>query len=348
MNPRERTAVALTAFDPSALTTRPRRSRLCRALRVVTVTAVMLLAVGQIIDFATARPGVGYWRSAEDRARYVTAYDDAMADLPTPDAVLDVPTAYGTVRVIRWGPDDGSIPVLLLPGRGSGIPMWGENLPGLIDGRTVYALDAVGDAGMSTQSVPLSDPKGQADWIAEALHGLGIERAHIVGHSFGGASAALLAVHHPKVVASLALIEPIMVIEGMPASIYLWSAVLMLPGPQSWKDRALAEIGGTSVADVQARTPISRMIDAGTTGYSAQLPMPMTLTDEQWQELDMPVRVDLGGHSELAGGQRSADRISSLLQEAEVTVWPGGTHSLPMNEHERIDAQLLGFWDEVE
>ena len=48
--------------------------------------------------------------------------------------------------------------------------MWGENLPGLLAaGRTVVAVDAVGDAGMSVQTAPLRNATDQAAWIEQAL-----------------------------------------------------------------------------------------------------------------------------------------------------------------------------------
>ncbi|XKK39557.1 alpha/beta fold hydrolase [Nocardiopsis sp. ARC36] len=128
------------------------------------------------------------------------------------------------------GRAEGGLPVVLLPGTRSGAPMWGENLTHWIGRRTVYAMDAVGDAGMSTQSVPFSSFDEQAAWVEQTLAGLGLERAHVVGHSFGGAIAATHALAHPGRVASLTLLEPVMVLHGLPASTYLWSVLLFLPG----------------------------------------------------------------------------------------------------------------------
>ena len=118
--------------------------------------------------------------------------------------------------------------------------------------------------------------------------------------------------------------------------------------PQSWQDRALAEIGGTTTDDVAERSPMSVMISEATQGYTAALPMPRTLTDDQWRSLTMPVRLDIGGESALAGGPGAAERVTRLVSQAEVTVWPGGTHSLPMDEADALGRELLDFWDASE
>lgn len=51
-------------------------------------------------------------------------------------------------------------------------------------------------------------PSGQADAIAKLLTALSIERAIIVGHSFGGAISASFAVRHPKKTAGLLFLAP--------------------------------------------------------------------------------------------------------------------------------------------
>lgn len=308
------------------------------------IALVGLLALGKVSDLVRAEPQVGQWRSEAARARYAKAYDEVMAGLPRPDDRRTVPTSFGLVHVVTWkGPQPGA-PVVLLPGHSSGAPMWADNLPAWIGKRTVHALDPLGDAGMSAQTTPLTSPEDQAQWMSEVITALGSPRVHVVGHSFGAANAAVLASRHPEQVASLTLLEPVFVIQRPPASLLLWSSVLLLPTPQSWRDHALARIGGTSVEEVRKRTPMSEMIDAASTGYRSSMPTPLRLSDEDWRLLDMPVRVDLGGASTLSGKDQAAERIRGLLPEAAVKVWAGSGHSLPMDEKDQIGAELLAFW----
>lgn len=156
---------------------------------------------------------------------------------------------------------------MLVPGRASGTPMWNELLATLPTNRPIYALDAIGDAGLSTPTVP-----------------------------------------------------------------------------QAWKDRGLAALGGTSVGDVQERTAISEMIDAGSSGYSAALPTPRVLTDDQLHSLTMPVYVAIASNSSLAGGTKAASRAKKLLPRARVRTWENTTHSLPFQAAEPLGLELAEFW----
>lgn len=287
-------------------------------------------------------PAVGAWRSAEGRDAYLEAYDDVLATMPEPEERLDVGTSYGTVHVARFGEGDG-IPVLLMPGWGSGIPMWRDNLPAWVSERTVYAVDALGDAGRSTQTVPLDSPRSQAAWVSETIFELGLESVHVVGHSFGGWSAANLALHHPDQVATLTLFDPVQVFSTFRWQIYVWSIPASVPVlPQSWRDEALARIGGEE--DLDRSDPMTRMIDAGTQHYVSRRPFPDQLTDEQLRTLSMPVYAAMAGDSSvLADPAAAVERGRELVPDLSIDVWSDATHSLPMEDPERVGREVLTF-----
>lgn len=316
-----------------------------RWLRRTAVVVVCVLAGFQVIGWFTSSPQVAHFRSAADRDAYAEAYQEALAAMPAPSRALDIETSFGTVRVYEWlGPDSSGAPVVLLPGRGSGVPMWSENLSEMLKHRTVYALDAIGDAGMSTQSVPITDAADQAEWIDDALAGLGIDRAHVVGHSFGAASAAALALHHPERVATLSLLEPAFVLGWPPLGTLLWSVPASMTFlPQSWRDTAVAKIAGEDPADFDSDDPVARMITLGGTGYSAELPTPSPLSDEQLRSLDMPVYVALADTSTITQGADSLSK-AELIPNVTAEVWPNTTHSLPMQVPKPLAEKLAAFW----
>ncbi|MBS4102370.1 alpha/beta fold hydrolase [Tsukamurella paurometabola] len=302
------------------------------------VTAVAALAAVGAYLVRDPSP-VGYWRSAQARADYYAQYERAFRNLPPPTETRDVRTGFGVVRAYRFGaPHPGVAPILLVPGRSSGVPMWADMLARLAD-RDVVAVDALGDSGLSVQDRPLAGAGDQADWLAEALTGLGIDRAHLFGHSFGAWSAANLAVRHPDRVATLTLSEPILVFAGLRWQMYVATLPSALPFlPESWRRKGLGYIGGAGDADAVG-TPIGAMVDAGAAGYRAALPTPAQPDDAALARLTMPVFVGLGGRSAVTDTAAAADRARTL-PNATVRVWPDGTHSLPMEYPDELLAEL--------
>jgi pyruvate dehydrogenase E2 component (dihydrolipoamide acetyltransferase) len=97
-------------------------------------------------------------------------------------------------------------PVLLLHGYGGDINIWVFNQETLAEvGRTVYALDLPGH-GQSSKDVGEGNLGSFVDAVAGFMDEMGIEKAHLVGHSMGGAVAGSFALAHPDRVASLVLI----------------------------------------------------------------------------------------------------------------------------------------------
>lgn len=324
--------------------TEPKRRRWPVALLAI-LAAVS--TSGLVLLLATSSPGVGHFRTPQAREAYDDAYAEALGRLPEPTETHDIETTFGTVRAYSWIPKGRSdtTPVVLLPGRSSAVPMWGDNLPHYIEHRTVYAFDVIGDTGMSQQTVPMRDVGDAARWVDEAMASLGLDRVHLVGHSQGGGLAAAVAVRYPDRLASLTLLEPVLTLSALPLSVVFASIPVSLTFlPESWREAALNQIGGVENEEVDPDDPLARMINVGAEGYSSSgLPNPVQLTDAELKSLPMPVYVGIASDSPLAGGEAGAEK-ARLIPDARVKIWPGTTHSLPMQVAPALDAELEKFW----
>ncbi|MER5787257.1 alpha/beta hydrolase [Streptomyces sp. NPDC001980] len=102
-------------------------------------------------------------------------------------------------------------PVLLLHGGGpgaSGVSNYGRNIAELAKEYRVIVPDLPG-YGRSTKGVDGSDPFGYlADHIRGVLDRLGLDKAHLVGNSYGGACALRLALDTPDRVDRMVLMGP--------------------------------------------------------------------------------------------------------------------------------------------
>ncbi len=131
-------------------------------------------------------------------------WDAAAGDIgPEPEMV----DAGGTrLRFLKMG-DAAGIPLIFVHGYGGDLNNWMFNQEALSENRTTYAIDLPGHGG-STKEVGAGDLGIFTDAVIAFMDKQGIEKAHLVGHSMGGATALALAADNPDKAASLTLIAP--------------------------------------------------------------------------------------------------------------------------------------------
>lgn len=126
--------------------------------------------------------------------------------------------ARRTERIVRVGHRDIFVteagsgdPVVLLHGGGAGatgVSNYSRNIDALAEHFRVIVPDMPG-YGQSTKQLDFSDPFGD---LAFAMRGLldelGLDKAHVIGNSYGGAAALRLAMDRPDKVDRLILMGP--------------------------------------------------------------------------------------------------------------------------------------------
>jgi 2-hydroxy-6-oxonona-2,4-dienedioate hydrolase/4,5:9,10-diseco-3-hydroxy-5,9,17-trioxoandrosta-1(10),2-diene-4-oate hydrolase len=131
---------------------------------------------------------------------------EVLERVPRTESVLEV--GHRMLFVTEAGAGD---PVLLLHGGGpgaTGVSNYARNIDVLADRFRVIVPDMPG-YGQSSKSIDHSDPFGDLAFaIRGLLDELGIEKAHLVGNSYGGAAALRLALDRPDKVDRLILMGP--------------------------------------------------------------------------------------------------------------------------------------------
>jgi len=95
-------------------------------------------------------------------------------------------------------------PVLLVPGLGGVGAYWNPNLEAFSENHQVITHDHRG-TGQSSRSRMRYSVDQMSDDLLRLMDHLGIERAHLVGHSTGGAIGQTIAVTHPERLISLVI-----------------------------------------------------------------------------------------------------------------------------------------------
>ena len=136
-------------------------------------------------------------------AEFATHAREAAAQAVEPRTVE---IAGRPIRYLEAGAEHEGRPILLVHGFGGDLNTWLFVQPALAESRRVIALDLPGHGG-STKLVGAGDLATLSAAVAGLLAALDIPKAHLVGHSLGGAVVLRTALDHPARVASLTLIS---------------------------------------------------------------------------------------------------------------------------------------------
>jgi pyruvate dehydrogenase E2 component (dihydrolipoamide acetyltransferase) len=180
--------------------------------------------VGGLIRRIIAEPGADFPVGAVLAVVAPTEVDDAAIDAVVEEAQAAIASGAleedegpqpqlvevggRTISYLTLGSDNtGGEPVVLVHGFGGDKNSWLFVQQPLSEDRAVTVLDLPGH-GASAKDVGDGSLETLAGVVTGFLDAVGIERAHLVGHSLGGAVVAAVAKAAPQRVASLTLLAP--------------------------------------------------------------------------------------------------------------------------------------------
>lgn len=240
---------------------------------------------------------------------------------------LTLPTRHGETFVMASGPSDAP-PLVLLHGSASNAAMWMADVGAWSRDFRVYAVDMIGEPGLSAEARPTLASGAYVEWLDDVLAGLGVERTALAGVSLGGWLALSYATEGPERVTALVLLAPGGV--GRQKNVLLWAAPLLLLGPWG-RRRVLARIGGPQPrADappaVRAFGEFMGLIFKHFRPRTEKLP---AFPDAALQRLTMPVLAVLGAKDVFIDSEGTKRRLAANLPRVDVRWLTDAGHFLP-------------------
>ncbi|GHE01223.1 alpha/beta fold hydrolase [Streptomyces alanosinicus] len=295
------------------------------------------------------RPDVGRYVSDAWRERYFAACD-ALYALGAPISwERDVETSYGTTHVYRHDPEDPAArertPVVLVHGAGSCSAMWYPNTPALGAERPVYAIDTPGDPGRSVQRAPIHEPEHAARWLDETLAGLGLDRVHLVGSSYGGWLALNQAYRGTHGLASVTLLDPGGLEKvGLRFFVWIFASLFATFAPKRLRPRLASWLEQPVLVVPELRA----MIRTGVRAYRIRRPVPQPLTEAELSAIRTPLYLVLGRRSLLVHPERQVERVPRLVPGARAEIISRTGHGPQIDHAERANGLMLDFMNSAE
>ncbi len=237
-------------------------------------------------------------------------------------------------------------PVVLIHGFSLDMRMWDPQIPALEDRFRVVRYDL---RGFGRSAVPDGSPYVASEDLAALLDYLQIERAALVGFSFGGTVAVHFALDFPDRVTSLILIDSVVggwpwSEEGTTVDRAVWQA-----GKEQGTDAArriwLEHPMFTRVRAIQGTAAdFDRMVEAysgfhWTTDDSQVWPDPPAL--ERLGEIGAPTVVAVG-ELDTPDLQGMAEALANGIPGAQKTVVRGAGHMSNMEKPDQVTELIIG------
>ena len=244
-------------------------------------------------------------------------YLEILKRWPVENEQLKLQTREGQTFVIASGsPKDP--PLVLLHGSAFNSAMWMADVAAWSVHFLVYAVDVIGQAGLSSPSRPAYHSDAHAEWLDDVLDALGIERAALVGLSLGGWIALDYATRHPERVAGLALLCPAGVGREKVSLFTLLFVVAPLLALGRWGRRlATARMLGPSPASSGAGAG-ERFTSLVFAHFRPNMARVRRFSDAELARLDMPLLLVVGALDAMLDSSETRERIERHVSRAQV------------------------------
>jgi pimeloyl-ACP methyl ester carboxylesterase len=263
------------------------------------------------------------YKSEAGRQTIERQYRRALERWPVTCEQRIVSTRQGDTFVIVSG-DPSALPVVLFHGSGTNSASWMREVATWAQDHRMYAVDIIGEPGLSAPSRPPLASSAYAEWLDDVWTDLRLEKASVVGVSLGGWLGLDFAIRRPNRVASLSLICPSGIGRQNHVSL-LKVGVLRMFG--TWGLLKSLEIvaGQTAVLP----KPIVDALLVIFRNFRPRIERIPRFTDADLAGLSMPVQVIVGSDDALLNAQETRERVERYVRNASITYVDNAGHLLP-------------------
>jgi pimeloyl-ACP methyl ester carboxylesterase len=297
-------------------------------------------------DVTISRRGLLLYTSAFAAASLLRLPQAAMAEIPT-DTGAEAHSVEVDGQTIAYRQRGHGPALLLLHGFLCDSRCWRRQLSGLSDRFTVIAWDAPG-AGLSSDPPEAFTTASYAQCLAGFLDALGIERAHILGLSWGGILAQEFYRLHADRFSSLVLADTYAGWRGsLPEKAWkdrLATCLRMADGPPETVVSKLLPGMFTDAVPQEVREELAGIIsEFHPIGFRL-----MSLSSAEVDTTDLLPSIDvatlvLWGDDDRRSPHHIAQQLHSSIPNAQLAIIPSAGHVSNMEQPDVFNSEVLRF-----
>lgn len=165
------------------------------------------------------------YKNNQAKIDLMSLYDEKLKDLQINFENIDVATKFGKTRVVKTGNSKGK-KIIMFHGYNAGAPITLEAVKNILSEYCFYVIETIGQATKSEQTAINIKDDSFALWAAEVLSKLGIQKANIIGISYGAFIVEKLMVYKPQFIEKCILVVPSGIVSGN-----IWQSIKKLTFP---------------------------------------------------------------------------------------------------------------------
>ena len=313
------------------------------ALICIIISAGIWLSSGEEDFSSSYHP----FKSEQAKENYLKLYDKRAEKWPVKSKTIMVNTSYGQTFIRISGPENGA-PLVLMHGIGGNSLQWMSNVETLSKHYKVVAIDNINDHGRSIPTRKIINAEDYIDWLNELFDTLELnDHINMVGLSYGGWITAQYALKFPNRLNKVVLLAPVGTVAPLSPE---WIArAISVAIPVKYFAQSfmywLAEDTVNSGADGRAliEEHIDEALMAVRSFKSKRMVNPTVLTDEELQNIKVPVLFMVGEHEKIYSPHEVIDRLNRVSPQIQTRLIANAGHDLTMVQAEMVNEMILEF-----
>ena len=278
------------------------------------------------------------YKSKEAKEIVMNLYEEKLESLQIDYDEIDVNTSFGQTRIIKTGNRKGK-KLILFHGIHAGAPLTIEAVKELREDYLLIAIDTIGQATKSDETVLNIKDDSYAIWIDEVLEELEITSANFIGISYGAYILQKLITYKPKKIKKCIFVVP----SGLVNSAVLPSlkklSFPLIRFMITKKDNHLKSFIKAFVPEED--TFMFRMQKALFSGVNIDFRRPILLEEKDVSHFTNPVYMIVADNDIFFPGDKAEKRAKSIFKNLkEVHYLKDCKHMPRKKDHSEIQAKI--------